>query len=89
MDICSFGGMGLLQIHSETVEKAVLTNRVISRYFRFLKFHLFESMILLFFTVSHYYWLDTTLCKTVIGNFFYVVYHAVKQPLDIYFYLAP
>ncbi len=30
-----------------------------------------------------------SLCKTVIRYFFYFVYHTIKQPLDIYFYLAP
>jgi hypothetical protein len=31
----------------------------------------------------------SNLCKAVIGNLFYVVYHAIQQPLDINFYLAP
>jgi hypothetical protein len=30
-----------------------------------------------------------SLCETVISNLFYVVHHAIQQPLDIDFYLAP
>ena len=30
-----------------------------------------------------------SLCKAVIGNLFYVVHHAIQQPLDIDFYFAP
>ena len=29
------------------------------------------------------------LCAAVIGHFLYVVYHTIKQPLDIYLYLTP
>jgi hypothetical protein len=78
-----------LAIYWEAVDKAIFANRTISRYSRFCKILCFSvSAVLLFYyrclSVALY-----GLCKAVISQFFYVVHHTIKQPLDIDLYLSP
>ena len=78
-----------VEIYWETVEKYDMTNPTVCRYLKFLKFYVFSESCELLFCYRLLFLAWYNLCKAVIGNFFYVVHHTIKKPLDIDFYFAP